>query len=1047
MTRLLRSPLLRICVGLVLVTISALLLSDMLGFMPDTKRAQFSSRKAIAESLAVQFSMDIANRQVATVQETLQQLVERNGDLQSAAIRRQSGDLIAEFGGHRQFWKLQPGDKSTTSQIQVPLFDRKGVWGTVELSFVDGDEGKGFFPFRNSFPAVIILVGLCGFFGYWIFLKRALRELDPSAVIPERVRMALDTLSEGLIIVNVDNTIVFANQTFANKASSTPAALVGRPVQTLPWEVDHEIWEEGQLPWDDILRGEQVASGETLTIKLTSSLDRVYKFVVNFSPITSDEGAVRGAMITFDDVTEVERKNVELQEALSKLEQGQREISRQNKALHALATRDPLTNLLNRRSLTEAFESVLHAAKQTGEQLACLVVDIDHFKTVNDTFGHSVGDIVIKSIADVLSQSSRSNDIVGRFGGEEFCLVLPEADSVIAFGIAERIRIAVEVREVPELENQRNITVSIGVTDISQGATNVSMMFDQADKALYVAKESGRNRVVRWPMDMNKDTGSELSAMAIAKTEVLDDESEAETNDLPAQAAKGASTKKKRKAPRSRPIAWSVSQSDQLNINRSLLVDRIHQAILRSARNKTTIAVMAVQFDITQYLDEELSLSLADKLEKIVTQRLREALRSTDTVAVSDEKEGEKDMLFSVLSTGVREVIVLLTDLQDFDMVPVILRRLISATKSPIVLDGIEFFMDMDVGVSLYPVDSDDGNILLNNARGAMREAKKLAGSNNWQFYSAEINHASMRQRRMESKLHVALERGEFLAHYQPKVCLKRGTIVGAEALLRWESPELGSVPPNEFISLAEQTDLIDKVTLRLVATACDQIIDWKKAGYGDLSIAVNLSPVQFRNTEIAGEIISQVSESGVSPELIEFEITENVVVQNMKTAIDMLAELSGAGFTVAIDDFGVGYSTFGYLNNFPIDCVKIDRSFIADLESRPTASAIINSTIALAQSLGLNVVAEGIETEDQLRFLQDLGCNHAQGYLFSKAVPAEEMSKLLAHPAEIRRMVLKHDQPGSEGRNSGASMFGIINQYSEGRAEAPNLAVSNPDE
>ena len=244
----LKSPIVRISFGLVIVTISALLLSDMLGLVPDTKKAELNSRKAIAESLAVQFSMVITNNQLASVQETLKLLVERNDKIQSAAIRRDSGEIISEFGGHGEFWSLKPGDNSTRSQIQVPLFDDQGAWGTVELSFAEVSITDKRFFLSNSFPAVVILVALCGFFGYWLFLKRALQELDPSAVIPERVRMALDTLSEGLIIVNQNNNIVFSNESFANRVGMTSHDLVGRPSESLPWEIEPGTCEEVNCP-------------------------------------------------------------------------------------------------------------------------------------------------------------------------------------------------------------------------------------------------------------------------------------------------------------------------------------------------------------------------------------------------------------------------------------------------------------------------------------------------------------------------------------------------------------------------------------------------------------------------------------------------------------------------------------------------------------------------------------------------------------------------------------------------------------------------------
>lgn len=1042
-----KSPVVRISFGLVIVTISALLMSDFLGMVPDTKRAEINSRKAIAESLAVQFSMVVANDELVTVQEILKVLVERNADVQSAALRLDSGEVLSEFGNHEALWTLEADEKSTVNQLQVPLFGSEGIWGTVELSFVDVSRSHQAFFLSNSFPAVIVLVALLGFFGYWLLLKRALKELDPSSVIPDRVRLALDTLSEGLIIVNQNNNIVFSNQAFAERAGMTSHDLLGRPSNSLAWEVEPGTCEDGELPWSDMLQGEELPEHGIVTIKLSSGLDKVFKFVLNASIITSPEGDIRGAMITFDDVTEVERKNAELQEAMVKLEHGQREIRRQNQELHILATRDPLTNLHNRRSFMDGFESMFDEARRSGESISCLMVDIDFFKIVNDDFGHPVGDIVIKLLADLLMENSRPNDIVGRFGGEEFCVVLPETDSETAFGQAELVRIAVEQSIVKEFENKHSITASIGISSLSHGATSVQEMLEQADKGLYVAKENGRNRSVRWPVNPEQDVDAEPNAPATQGGRVgtrLRDRVQVPTLEVDGQAVSPAKSEQTESAMSvlptvaRLPIETLETIPTSLRINRSILIDRIDQGIIRSARYKTQVAILSVQFDLSEYAEEEQNFSITDELEKAVVQRLKDALRSTDSVSLP----AEDDRQVSVLRTSLHQLVIILSDIDDPDMISVVLFRLFAATNSPITAGALEFYIDADVGVSIYPMDGEDGPALLGYSNGAMREAKKSAGSNNWQFYSQDVHLASKRRRHMESELRLGLERGDLVPHYQPKVCLKRGIIVGAEVLLRWTHPEFGVVGPEEFIALAEQSALIDDITMRLITTACRQLHEWKEAGYDDLTIAVNISPVQFRNPDIAEKIIARVKENDTSPRLIEFEITETVVVQNMQTAISILNQLSGAGFVITIDDFGVGYSTFGYLNNFPVNSVKIDRSFITDLSSGPNAAAIISAITALAKSLGLIVIAEGIETDDELRFLQDLGCDEAQGYLFSPPLPAEGTAKLLADPESIRRLILNHDKAGTKTHLSGTSMFGIINEFSADKSGTTKLAI-----
>ena len=971
-----KSPLARISFGLVMVTITVLLLSDLVGMVPDTRRVEIHARKVIAESLAVQFSMILADEQLQTIQETLRYIVERNPDIQSAGLRKEQSGLLADFGEHNLHWQLQPGDDSTAAQIQVPLFNRDGRWGTVELSFVELAESGQNLSWSSSFLGVILLVALLCYVGYFLLLKRTMRELDPSAVIPDRVRLALDSLSEGLLILDQNRYIVFSNRAFAQKTGLTAKDLVGREIKSLPWVPIRGEDEVDSLVWSRFLSGYEVASGNNITVNLASGLEKVFTFVLNGSQITSVDGEVRGALITFDDVTEVERKNTELKRTLGILEHSQKEITRQNKELHVLATRDPLTGLLNRRSFFQKFEMLFAAAERSGGSLSCVVVDIDHFKHVNDHYGHSVGDGVINMLANILTKCSRPNDIVGRFGGEEFCIVLPDVDIYAAAGIAHRMRRVAQDAVIAEFNGAPGITISVGVSDLSQAAKETSELFDQADKALYVAKKTGRNKVVRWP---------------VAVTDALVTDGDADVMTA-ASSGNGRSTD---------PVALGMVDSngdslveadgdydenydenydfesefmlDSIDVplypTQSLLVDRINQAVIRSERFHTMVGVMVLEFEMMQRVAETWGFSVGEKLEKAITERLTEVLRTTDTVAVSSEDE----LFFSVLSHGGRDIVLLLTDLTSTEVIAPILQRIFAATSAPINADAAEVYAHANVGVSIYPIDTEDGNSLLSYARSAMREAKKLLGYNNWQFYSAEVNQASKRQLRLESDLHGAVERGQLVLNYQPKVCLRTGVILGMEALLRWDHPEFGEISPDEFIALAEQSDLIDRITIRVVATACQQILDWQNAGYDFFSVAVNLSPVSLRDPSIGDRIIAELSKYPIPITSLEIEITETVVVDHMQSAIEILELISNAGLPVAIDDFGAGYSSFRYLKSFPVNKVKIDKSFIADIGRRSIDEAIVGAMIAMAHSLGIAVVAEGVETEAELRLLQDL--------------------------------------------------------------------------
>ncbi len=1060
MLKYITSPLARISFGLVMVTISALLVSDMLGMVPDTRRADLNSRKVIAESLAVQFSIAVMDDQFQSIEETLKFLVQQNQDVLSSGVRTSDGNLLAQFGGHEDGWTLVQGDKSTATQIQVPLATSKGQWGTVELRFVPLGGGSESFSMDNSFLAVVGLVAVTCFIGYLLFLKRTLRELDPSAVIPERVRLALDTLSEGLLIVDQDSVIVFANHAFARRTGLTPEDLVGRKSASLPWEAGSDSSDFSQLPWDEVLEGREVPENEVSTIRLVAGVNKTYAFTVNASPINAGEDEVRGALITFDDITEVEKTNEELKRTLGKLEKSQREITNQNQQLHILATRDPLTNLLNRRSFFQGFESLFADSIGTKEELACVMVDIDHFKMVNDRFGHSVGDTVIKLLAKVLSDFSRPNDLVGRFGGEEFCLALPGANVSSAANVAERMRRTIEESEVAEFKNSHSITISIGVSDVYQGASSVQELVDQADKALYHAKESGRNRLIRWPLAHsanNTENVGETPDNVIALNAVKEkkdqsashEEIESEVSNSPQAENDMQSTDQEMNPQAQDPDAGNLPKkispsTDQVKYvsDRALLSDRIDQAILRSARYKTQVAVLSIELESLQRINQTMGFAVGEKLSVEIIQRIKNALRSTDTVALTQEEE----LLFSVSRPGGDELVVLLTDLEHPDTVTIILQRLFVALGEVVESGGVEFYIDANIGVSLYPLDSEDSDVLMSCATGAMIEAKKIAGNNNYQFYSAEVNNRSRKQLRMESDLHRALEREELIVYYQPKVDMKTGVIVGMEALLRWNHPHLGMVPPNEFIPIAEQSHLIEKISDLVIATACEQIKNWQNSGYGALSVSVNLSPLQFRNPNLADQIISLVKEADIPLEALECEITETVVVQNMQLAINILEKLNKSGVAISIDDFGVGYSSFNYLKNFPIDKIKIDRSFISDMSRGPTDAALISGIVSMGHSLGLVVVAEGVETEEQLHFLQDLHCDVVQGYLVSKPLPADEMSQLLSDSSRVKRLITEHAELMGQGpsQSGGPSVFGILNEFPAMVAPDPGVEIKD---
>ena len=1016
MGKILRSPLARISFGLTMLTVTLVLASDLLGLIPDTRTAALEARKTTAESLAVMLTSAIAEGQTARVQDTLGSVVERNPRIRSGAVRDRHGKVLAVAGKHADNWTLKPDEHSTATEIQVPLYDEKGRWGSVELRFTPLTEISGLLSFQQSLLSVALFVAVAGFLVYLIFLKRTLRELNPDAVIPERVRSALDTLAEGLLIIDERGYIVFANSAFARRTGQLPEALTGKSADTLDWRIQSEDDSIAQLPWLRVLDGEELASGTTIRLKTT--LGETYTFAVNAAPINASDGQLRGVLITFDDITEIERKNDELQRTLRRLEQSQRAVTRQNQELQVLATRDPLTNALNRRSLFQGLETLFNEARRENEPLSFIMVDIDHFKSVNDRFGHGVGDKVIQYLAGVLTEYSRPNDLVGRFGGEEFCVVLPATGIDTARDIAETMRKAIQENRGAEFADLLRITSSFGVAMLDADTRDHNILVEQADQALYVAKESGRNRVVCHQVDGNAVDASPAAAtdniIPLPSNDTPDDQPAAQDSDVGAKL-----------------LTLPTSGTPCSPPNRVVLFDRIEQAIKRSHRYDTQIAVLMLEPDNLQTVRDTFGLAVADKLAAKVISRLKTIFRDTDTVTLTQSDE----LLFSIAQLENDQIVILLTELADTEVITSLLQRVFTTLDEPVDIDGNELRVTTHVGACIYPFDGNDPETLVRNASIALHESRKTAAGPPFLFYSEDINRRAKQQIRLEAELKHALDNEEFLIYYQPKVDLNSGVIRGLEALLRWRHPQLGIVSPNDFIPLAEKTGLISEMTRWVMHGVCQQLAEWRRIGHEQLSVAINLSPITFRDRNLGRNLLAELAEHDIPPAMLEAEITETVVMQNMDTAIDILTELHDAGVSIALDDFGTGYSSMHYLKRFPLSKVKIDRSFITDFIHASNDAAIVSAIIAMAHSLGLNVVAEGVETEEQLHFLQDLHCDEMQGYLFSRPVPREEATRLLAQSSGIQRMIREYgldfarlgNLPGSR---PASGMIGILNEF-----------------
>jgi len=424
--------------------------------------------------------------------------------------------------------------------------------------------------------------------------------------------------------------------------------------------------------------------------------------------------------------------------------------------------------------------------------------------------------------------------------------------------------------------------------------------------------------------------------------------------------------------------------------NKRLFVDRLEQGISHSKRHKSILAVMFLDLDRFKLINDTLGHHIGDLLLKETANRLGCCVRGTDSVEGVPFDVGQ-----SLARLGGDEFTIMLDDVDSIQDVGRIAKRIIDSVSEPMKLEDHEVSISTSIGIAVYPDDGDSIDVLLKHADVAMYHAKE-EGKNNFQFYTKEINKASLERLLMETNLRRAAERNEFKLFYQPQYELDSQTIVGIEALIRWIHPDLGPIPPDNFIPLAEDTGLICEIGEWVINEACEQLAAWKEQGLVVAPVSINASGLQFKNMDIVGQILSALEKNNLTVDDLAVELTESALVFEPDIVLEILKSIQTLGVKLSLDDFGTGYSSLGYLKTFPFDVIKIDKSFINDINVDVVETALVKVIIDMAHTLNMGVVAEGVETEGQLSYLRKHGCDVVQGYIFSRPLPADEMGTLL---------------------------------------------------
>ncbi|NNL66139.1 MAG: diguanylate cyclase, partial [Myxococcales bacterium] len=474
------SPAVRLSLGLAALTCSLLMGLDLAGLVPVGDEDAVEARVRMCETLAAQAAASSQTGDLAALRSLLKSTVARNEDVISSGLRTHGGRLLVEAGNHRRRWAPASETGSTVTHVRVPLLRNGEPWTTLEVRFAAiGATGLLANLWARPLVRLTLALGGVGFFLYLLYVRRALHYLDPSSVIPGRVQAALDVMTEGVVLLDRDEQIVLANEAFASWVGRASAGLLGTKASTLGWSFPEPV--EGPLvyPWLEAVERNETISGVPLLMQRERGDVRV--LIANGSPLLDGWGRAKGAIATFSDVTELERRRTELEQALGMLQKSQDEIRLQNEELEILARSDPLTGIANRRAFLERFEAQFAAIKSSGRRLCCIMSDIDHFKRVNDAHGHLTGDEVIMRGAEAMQAEVRSVDGVARYGGEEFCLSLPDTPIEAALAVAERLRAKIASPGFARVP----VTASFGVASIADGAEAPVDLINQADEALY----------------------------------------------------------------------------------------------------------------------------------------------------------------------------------------------------------------------------------------------------------------------------------------------------------------------------------------------------------------------------------------------------------------------------------------------------------------------------------------------------------------------------------------------------------------------------------
>ena len=946
--RRLVTPTLQMTIGLLSMTLSLIFIAYSLGLIPNENDMVLEARRVISESLAVQLASLASRNDVTAISETISSVAGRNSDVLSIAVRGADGKTIAASTNHEALWVEPVDGKSTPTHVQIALLNADVAQGRIEIAFRPLREQPNVFGLSRLMTAFIAFMCIAGFTGYFFILSRALRELDPGHAIPERVKAAFDTLVEGVLILDEGEHVLLANDTFANRIHADPHSHIGIKASELPWIQEANVAATSEFPWQAAMRKQARIVGMPLGIR--DRLGVVHRLIVNATPILDGKGVARGVIATFDDVTLLHQKNEQLHDSIDELTRSQLKISEQNQQLQILASTDPLTKCLNRRTFFAKAEAALQNARSQRQPMAFLMLDVDHFKKINDRFGHAVGDKVLIGLVDVLQRNCRGHDLVGRYGGEEFCIAVAGLAERDTEGMAEQFRQAIS-DVTTWLPGGERVTISIGIASTTDDASpGIADLVKSADEALYAAKKSGRNRFVNrrkmpvLPQATEADTGHDRDSVTPADQR----QPRVETTD---------------------PKLFSRAQ------RRNTAAEHI-EAIMRENRAGVGFAMALIDIDKFRHFNNcyghDASNALLDELEGRIARRLR-----------------HDDLLVRL---GSDEFLLLLGSLDSPEKGQPVVDELLTELKRPIFIGRDEICCSCSIGISLYPEHGRDYETLRRCADTALYQAKQVARGEAV-FFNIEMSEVMVARREAEQQLRIAVHTGKLCCAFQPKVDIADCRVVGFEALVRWRGDDGTIHPPMDFIELAVELGLIGEITNFVLDTVVKSFYQLDSAFGSGTSVSINIASSLANDKQFMIPFTNALKHSGYSSRIM-LELTEESFIERGRFQSDIISGLREIGVRISIDDFGTGYSSLSMLAEITADEIKIDRSLIFGIHRRIRNQSILRAIGSLGRALNMSVVAEGVETYEELAYIHAIASIRlVQGHYFSRPFYLEDIS------------------------------------------------------